>query len=65
MGCLLFAAAYGRSPFESPVEGVLKLGILRWGLCSFGWLVGDGGGGRGVYMCVNRLDVAYRSQHVV
>lgn len=33
MGCLLFAAAYGRSPFESPTEGVLKLGILR---CGFG-----------------------------
>lgn len=29
MGCLLFASAYGRSPFESPTEGVLKLGILR------------------------------------
>ncbi len=30
MGCLLFASAYGRSPFETPADGVLKLGILRW-----------------------------------
>ena len=56
MGCLLFAAAYGRSPFESPTEGVLKLGILRWGLCSFAF-VGDQGE-ENIYAC--GVDVAYR-----
>ncbi|EWM20724.1 serine threonine kinase isoform cra_a [Nannochloropsis gaditana] len=29
MGCLLYCLAYGRSPFESPTEGVLRLGILN------------------------------------
>ncbi|EWM20725.1 serine threonine kinase isoform cra_a [Nannochloropsis gaditana] len=29
MGCLLYCLAYGRSPFESPTEGVLRLGILK------------------------------------
>lgn len=29
LGCTLFCLAFGRSPFESPVEGVLRLAILN------------------------------------
>lgn len=57
MGCLLFAAAYGRSPFESPTEGVLKLGILRWGLVDLRVLVTKN---RGVYICVDKMRCAIR-----
>jgi hypothetical protein len=27
-GCTLYALAFGRSPFEHPRDGVLKLGII-------------------------------------
>ena len=29
MGCLLYAMAFGRSPFDSPTEGVLRLAIMN------------------------------------
>ncbi|KAG5187516.1 kinase-like domain-containing protein [Tribonema minus] len=29
LGCTLYALAFGRSPFESPRDGVLKLGIIN------------------------------------
>jgi serine/threonine kinase 16 len=29
LGCMLYCMAFGRNPFESPTEGVLKLAILN------------------------------------
>jgi len=29
LGCTLYAMAFGRNPFESPTEGILKLAILN------------------------------------